>query len=112
MSSSGVLLKSERETFTDPVLFQRRVLNRKVWSVQERIAQAVATRPHVAVKGCHASGKTYLASGLVPWWLTRYEKGKVVTVSPTLRQVKVFWDEVEVARRGASIRFPECSTTG
>lgn len=112
MSSSGVLLKSERETFTEPVLFQRRVLNRNIWSAQERIAQAVATRRHVAVKGCHASGKTYLSAGLVPWWLTRYEKGKVVTVSPTLRQVKVFWDEVEVARRNAGIRFPECSTTG
>lgn len=109
---SSAALKSKRETFTDPAVFQRRVLKRKIWSAQQRIAHAVETRRHIAVKGCHASGKTFLAAGLVPWWLTRYEKGKVVTVSPTLRQVKVFWDEVEIARRGAGIRFPECSTTG
>ncbi len=100
------------EVFLDPVLFQKHILHRKLWSAQERMAYAVANRSHVAVRGCHASGKTFLAAGLIPWWLTRWPNGKVLQTSPTLRQVKVFWDEVELARRAASIRFPECSTTG
>lgn len=112
MSLSVATPSGKADTFVDPVLFQRRVLGRNIWSAQERIARAVASRRHVAAKGCHASGKTYVSAGLVPWWLTRHARGKVLTVSPTLRQVKVFWDEVELARRQASIRFPECSTTG
>jgi phage terminase large subunit len=112
MSSSVAQPTSERETFTDPVLFQRRVLKRKLWQTQERIAQAVASKRHVAVKGCHASGKTYLAAGLIPWWLTTFESGKVIQISPTLRQVKIFWDEVALAARESNIRFPEPSVTG
>ena len=33
-------------------------------------------------------------------------------LSPTLRQVNLFWEEVELARQHSQIGFPECSTTG
>ncbi len=101
-----------RRSFTDPEEFQRVALHRTLWEKQRQIATAAATRRSSAVKGCHASGKTYAASGAVLHHLAVYPKGKVANISPTLRQVKLFWEEVELARQKSAIAFPECSTTG
>lgn len=101
-----------REELLDPAGFQRVALNRNLWSVQKRIAHAVATKRSVSVKGCHSSGKTFLASGLVLWWLRRYLTGKVITIHPTRRQVKLMWNEIALARAASKIQFPECTTMG
>ena len=95
-----------------PVIFQREFLRRHLWGVQEQICTAIMTHRRVSVKGCHASGKSYDASGLVPFWLTRYEDGMVLNVAPTLRQVKLFWREVSAAIAGARYPMPEPQTTG
>lgn len=69
-----------------------------------------------AVKGCHASGKTFLAAGLPLHQLDAYQHSIAVTTAPTLRQVKMFWEEISLARRNARSdlqgRIPEPSTTG
>lgn len=97
----------------DPVRFQRAVLNRRLWGDQQRICRAVESHKHVAVKACHASGKTFNAAGLVLWWLTKYERGKVLTLAPTLRQVRLMWDEIALARNSASlVGYPEPATVG
>ena len=80
------------------------MLCRRLWGKQKQILQAVQTFPLVAVKGCHASGKTFAAAGLPLWWLVRYKTGKVFTTAPTLRQVKTFWKDIAVARSGWPIR--------
>jgi hypothetical protein len=100
------------ELLTDPTKFQQAFLRRRLWSKQREINTAIATRRHVAVKGCHASGKTFDASGLVLWWLQRWDRGIVVQVSPTMRQVKTFWNEVATASMESEIRFPEVTTAG
>lgn len=95
----------------DPVKFQRGVLKRNIWAAQQRICQAIEHRRHVAVKACHASGKTFVAAGIVPWWLACYPASKVLTVAPTLRQVRLMWDEISLAVQASDpIRFPEPST--
>ena len=48
----------------DPCEFQKHQLCRRLWSKQKEIIHAVETKPLVAVKGCHASGKTFAAAGL------------------------------------------------
>ncbi len=96
----------------DPAEFQRIILGRKLWETQRRICQAIATKPHVAVKSCHASGKTYNASGLPLWWLSRFQQGIVINTAPTMRQVKLLWDEIALARKGSLIAFPEPSSVG
>lgn len=107
------LSPSERaDEFIDPVKFQRTVLGRRIWSVQQRIARAVATKRRTAIKGCHGSGKTYVIAGCALHHLQNHPQGKVITISPTLRQVKLMWEEIELARRNSIIKFPECSTTG
>lgn len=69
-----------------------------------------------AVKGCHASGKTFLASGLPLHHLDKNKSAICVTTAPTLRQVKMFWQEIALARSGARdrlrARIPEPSTVG
>ena len=73
--------------------------------------RAVATRPLVAVKACHASGKTYQAARLALWWLIRYPEGKVINTAPGWRQVRLMWEEIRLARRQSRIAFPEPSAT-
>jgi hypothetical protein len=90
------------------------MLSRKLWGKQKEILHAVQTCPLVAVKGCHASGKTFAAAGLPLWWLVRYKTGKVFTTAPTLRQVKTFWKDIAVARLGGPVKqlLPEPTATG
>jgi hypothetical protein len=101
-------------SFADPIAFQRVWLRRKLWRTQCEIAGSVDRNLLTAVKGCHASGKTFLAAGLPLQWLTAHPHGKVFTTAPTLRQVKTFWKEVSLARREglAAQWLPEPSTTG
>ena len=107
------LTKAERaDVIRDPVSFQETILKRKLTEAQKHIARSAATNRATAVKGCHGSGKTYVVSGAVLHHLINHPRGKVFTIAPTLRQVKLMWEEIEVARRASSIDLPECSTTG
>jgi hypothetical protein len=112
MPSPALTDEARRFSFTDPIEFQATVLRRQLWSVQRKILRALETRRHIAVKGCHASGKTFVTSGAVPWWLTRYPTGKVVTIAPTLRQVKLMWGEISLALKSSKVKYPEPSTVG
>lgn len=79
----------------DPVLFQRRILGRKLWQKQKEIIRSAVDNPLTAVAGCHASGKTFVATGIIPWHLIRHrENNKVFTTAPTLRQVTSHWKDV------------------
>lgn len=99
---------------SDPAEFQRVYLRRSLWAKQQEIIRAILAHRIVAVKGCHASGKTFAAAGLPLWWLVRHREGKVFTTAPTLRQVKLLWDEVGLARRGTPVEhlLPEPTTVG
>ena len=97
--------------------FQRRFLGRKLWSVQKQICAAVECRMpgakrSIAIKGCHGSGKTYTVAGVVPYELLYNEESIVLTVAPTLRQVKLMWSEIETAIQALRVIVPERTTTG
>jgi hypothetical protein len=98
--------------YMDPAGFQRGALGRRLWKSQRRICEAVNNKPNIAVKGCHASGKTYVSAGLVPWWLSKNITGKVITIAPTLRQVKLMWGEISLALSTSRIAFPAPSSVG
>lgn len=102
-----------RRTLEDPVLFDRHLLGGDPWPVQESILRAIAVeRARVAVKACHASGKTHGAARAALWFLTRYPDGIVITTAPTWPQVeKLLWGEIRAAVRGARIRYPDPLTT-
>ncbi len=105
---------SKARFLLDPVEFQKHQLCRTLWQKQKEILWSVYNNPLTSVKGCHASGKTFAAAGLPPWWLVRHRTGKVFTTAPTLRQVKSFWKDVAVARLGGPVKqiLPEPTSTG
>ncbi len=72
-----------------PAAFQEDLLRRRLWAKQREICAAVARRRSVSIKGCHGSGKTFTVCGLVPYELLAYDESIVLTIAPTLRQVKL-----------------------
>lgn len=101
--------------FRDPVLYQKNVLLRRLWSKQEEIIRSVIANPLTCCKGCHASGKTFTAMGLPLWWLTRHQHSRVFTTAPTLRQVKAHWRDIHTARSNSPLckqTIPQPTITG
>lgn len=67
------------------------------WSKQREIMEAVRDYPRVAVRSCHATGKTFTAAQIVGWWIDSHPPGEsfVVTTAPTAPQVKaILWREI------------------
>ncbi len=96
----------------DPVEFQARFLGRTLWGKQQQIVAAVNSKRKVSVKGCHGSGKTYALSGCVPYEILAHKETVVLTIAPTLRQVKNFWSEIHSALAAMPVKIPEPTTTG
>jgi len=98
-------------SLTDPVHFASDVLGARMWRRQRDIMRAVATKRLVAVKACHASGKTFAAARFALWWLLRYPDGKVIITAPVWRQVKLMWEEIRLALQQSRIAFPQSKAT-
>lgn len=95
----------------DSVAFQRKILHRTLWGKQQELCRAIGTHRSVSVKGCHSSGKTYAVAGIVPYELFSDPESIVLTIAPTLRQVKTHWNEVLAAIADFPMRYkPEPST--
>ena len=58
-----------RADILDPARFAQNVLRHSIWSKQAEILRAVRDHPLVAVKSCHASGKTFSIAEIVLWWM-------------------------------------------
>jgi hypothetical protein len=96
---------SARRLIIDPMLFARRILGVTLWERQVEILRSIQTYPRTAIRAAHAVGKTLTLAVAVLWWLVRYEKGIVLTTSPTFRQVKTqLWSELH--RLVAAAKFP------
>jgi phage terminase large subunit len=96
----------------DPVRFCNGLLRQDLWPLQESILRSVASRPRIAVKACHASGKTFVAAVAVLWFVTRYRDGILVTTAPTWTQVeKLLWGEIHRAVQSGRIAFPQINKT-
>ena len=92
----------------DPVVFAQDVLRTNTWNTLEAFLRATLTHSRIAIRGCHASSKTFGAAQLCLWWLSKYPDGVVVTVAPGARQVdELLWLEIRKAKRGSRIKFPE-----
>jgi hypothetical protein len=83
---------------TDPVWFIQDWLGADLWAKQREIAQAVRDYRRVAVKSCHASGKSYLAARIAIWHLHAHQPAILLSTAPTARQVvNVLWREIGTA---------------
>src|SRR5262249_49345300 len=96
----------------DPVRFCHGLLRQDLSPLQQAILRAVASRSRVAVKACHASGKTFVAAVAVLWFVSRYRDGIVVTTAPTWTQVeKLLWGEIHRAAQASRLAFPQLTKT-
>ena len=101
------IIKFQEKIRNDPVFFVEKVLGNPLWDKQKEILEAVKDNSEVAVRSCHASGKSYVAGRIVHWWLNSHNDSVVITTAPTFRQVKeVLWREIKGSIRGKKI-YPE-----
>lgn len=92
----------------DPVLFAQDVLGFHPWSKQVDILRSVQDNIHTAVRSCHGSGKSEIASIIACWWVATRPVGEaiVVTTAPTYPQVhNILWEAIRRHHRIAKERF-------
>lgn len=86
----------------DPASFIREWLGADLWAKQVEIAEAVRDHRRVAVKSCHASGKSFSSARLVLWFLHAYPDSILITTAPTYNQVvNILWREIAAAASSA-----------
>lgn len=101
------ILAFQEKIRNNPVFFIEEVLGNPLWDKQKEILEAIRDNHEVAVRSCHASGKSYVAGRIVHWWLNSWKNSVVITTAPTFRQVKeVLWREIKGSIRGKKI-YPE-----
>ncbi len=86
----------------DPAAWARERLGVHLWSVQEAVADSVATNRRTAVKSSHGIGKSWVAAMLTCWWIDVHPPGEAVavTTAPTAKQVSaVLWREIRQMHR-------------
>lgn len=84
----------------DPVWFIEQMLRAPLWDTQQAIVRALFRRPRarVAVKACHASGKTFVAARAVLAFFYLFPQCRILTTAPTWVGVrKLLWAEVAAA---------------
>lgn len=89
----------------DPVFFCRKVLGIEPWHKQAEVLNALKDNERVAVRSGHGTGKSFIASAAVLWFLYSYYPAKVITTAPTWNQVRqILWSEIR--RMHGSSRVP------
>ena len=92
------ILKFQEKIRNDPVFYIEEVLKNPLWEKQKEIVEAVRDNHEVAIRSCHASGKSYVSGRIVHWYLNSFPNSVVITTAPTFRQVKeVLWREIMVS---------------
>lgn len=83
---------------TDPVDWSRKVLGDEPTSLEVEMMEAVRDNQQVAIRGCHASGKTYRCGRIALWWVSTGMQSVAILTGPTFRQVQQnAWAELEHA---------------
>lgn len=77
-------------------------LGEEMYSKQREITQSILVNRRTAVKSCHDSGKSYIASRAAAWWIDShpFTEAFVVSTAPSNDQVKgILWREINRAHR-------------
>src|SRR5689334_6087230 len=91
----------------DPVKFAADIFGTTLWSTQRDILRAIGAERRVAVKACHASGKTFAAALAALCFAARYRDARVLTISPGwLTTRSVIWSEIHSLLARSRMRLP------
>jgi len=91
---------------SDPNGFASDRLGLFLWSKQREILDSVTVNRHTAVRACHDSGKSMVASVAAAWWLTVHPPGSafVVSTAPSWTQIRaILWREINRRHREGSL---------
>lgn len=80
-----------------PCRWVKDCLREFAWSRQRQILTSIRNHRYTAVPSCHDSGKSYIASRAVAWWIDQHPPGTAfaVTTAPTGPQVEaILWREI------------------
>ncbi|MFI7073577.1 hypothetical protein [Micromonospora sediminicola] len=91
----------------DPAGWVADRLGEHLWSKQQQIALSVVNNRRTAVRSCHNSGKSFLASRIASYWLDVHPPGEafVVSTAPTYQQIHgILWEEIRGAAKKAAGR--------
>ncbi|MGE0493271.1 MAG: hypothetical protein AB7S38_28945 [Vulcanimicrobiota bacterium] len=93
-----------RRSRRDPYWWAKKVLGVELWGMQRKMIEAVRDSVRVAVKACHAPGKSFTAAVTALWFLFSFPGSIVVTTAPTWNQVtQVLWREIRQLHYSAPI---------
>lgn len=90
----------------DPVEWAQQKLGLHLWSKQREISLSVRDNKRTAVRSCHDSGKSFIASVIAAWWIDSHPPGEAIVVStaPTYQQVHaILWEEIRARHRGGDL---------
>lgn len=89
------------------VEFIEQDLGDPLWEKQRAIANALDDHRFVAVKSCHAAGKSFTAARIVAAYLILHPHSIVVTTAPTNRQVRnILWRYINAIAARHGDRLP------
>lgn len=92
------------DKLSDHEFFIEDVLGAELWDKQLEIVRAVMKYDDVAVRSCHAIGKSFTAARLTLAFLYAYPESIVWTTAPTSRQVyNILWREIRGAHASSLI---------
>lgn len=103
------LFPPEPKYLWEPAAWVQDKLQRKLWSKQIEILEALKNHRMVAVKSCHGPGKSFTASCAGAWWLDpeTHPLGSafLVTTAPSWPQVEaILWREIRRRYREGRLR--------
>lgn len=91
----------------DPVHFAESVFNIRLWDTQKEILRAIERERRLAVKACHASGKTFVAAIAALRFAAKHRNSRVLIIAPGWLTVRsVLWSEIHSLLARARLRMP------
>lgn len=106
LAARAFLRENVRRWSADPVAWAHDRLREHLWSKQREVIGALRDHRRVAVKSCHGSGKSHLASRTAAWWLDTHPPGTafVVSTAPTFPQVRaILWRYIRQAHKKGNL---------
>ena len=98
VTPTTLIEKVETELAENPEFFVEDLLGDIPWEKQREILRALVVGREIAVKSCHAVGKSWIGARVVAWFLTSFVNSVVWTTAPTGRQVRnILWREIRAA---------------
>lgn len=94
-------VRTRKRLRKSPKLFATHILGINTLEAYQinKILNPIAEFDRVAIRACHAVGKTFTLGGIVvPWFTTCHDNSIVITTAPTNRQVEtLLWGEIRKA---------------